>query len=184
MFGVTAPEFQRKHKRIGAVEVGNSNNRIPQKSVVRTFLGKGEGVGKECILFPWSPPQIGDSVYSSLQPWTHRPSVRSSDFSPAQSLRALANIRVRWKKTPKGRVRPETEVSHWAMRPPQDQQPHIFITPFSATKILAWLSALKKQQRWYKGLEGNHVPSEVNKSLSELISTEYLILFPKCMHGI
>jgi len=55
MFGVTAPksiEFQRKHKQTGAAVVGNSNDRIPPKGVVRPFLGKGEGVGKEYIQFP------------------------------------------------------------------------------------------------------------------------------------
>jgi len=106
-----------------------------------------------------------------------------SDF-PGQSLRALASIKVRWRKTPKVRARPETETSNWAVPLPQDQHSHIFTTPFSATKILTWLSALKKQQRWCKGLETNHVPSEVNKSLSKLISKDHLSLFPKCICGI
>lgn len=56
--------------------------------------------------------------------------------------------------------------------------------PFLSHKNPCMLVSLKKQQRWYKGLEANHVPSEVNKSLSKLISTEHLSLFPKCMPGI
>lgn len=55
MFGVTAPKtikFQRKHKQMGAAVVGNSNDRIPPNRVMRTLLGKGEGVGKDYIRFP------------------------------------------------------------------------------------------------------------------------------------
>lgn len=107
--------------------------------------------------------------------------IDESDF-PSQSLRALASIKVRWMAPAlKERARPETEASNWAMAFPQDQDSHIFNTPFSATKILAWLSALKKQQRWCKGWEANHVPSEVNKFLSKLNSKDRLKPLPK-MH--
>lgn len=150
--------FWRKCKLTRVQKWGIPMTEFQKERVVRAFLGKGEGVGKEGILFPWNRTKQ-TTVYAShstpdLQ--SVRREKRVGAISPAKALVVSPASKQGKERDGSLQFGDASFLRDPSAAEVACQCSHIFPRPSLATEVLSWWSALNKQWRWEKELELSH----------------------------